>query len=582
MKPRAQGEFDIIFAGGGTTACVAAGRLAGANPSLSILVVESGQHSRDVPIHVQPCQFTANLVPTSTTMSFHVGKPTKHINNRIPILQCGRSVGGGSTVNFMVYVRGSASDYDDWAKFGNEGWSSHDLLPLMKKMETYTVKAGQPTHGYSGPIQVSTGGIDLGVGKQFLDVAKEYDSGRLQVDDNNDLVTANAYSTGRRSDAASAYLYPHSENANLQILVGKRVKRIIVENDRAVGIEYMNDAISCPEGSTEVTIVKASKLVVVSSGAFGSPAILERSGIGSPLTLNKHNVPVIVDLPGVGENYQDHFGVMPVFYASDETMTMDDVWSNAQEHAAWLKQWESSGKGKIATNGLEAMAKVRPTAAELSSMGPVFQSRWETFYQHTPDKPLAIIAPVAGFLGDHSILPPQKFITVEYYILYPESTGRVHIGSGDDANVALDFDPGIISNPADLPPLTMLYKRSRELARRMPCYRGEVPLYNPQFAADSPAACKETDGPVPISAPDIIYSAEDDEAIEDFLRNFVQSTWHSLGTCAMKPRAQGGVVDGRLNVYGVAGLKNTYSTALLIGEKAAMIIAEDLGIEMSV
>ncbi|KAF9230058.1 GMC oxidoreductase-domain-containing protein [Melanogaster broomeanus] len=362
----------------------------------------------------------------------------------------------------------------------------------------------------------------------------------------------------------------------------------------------MNDAISCPEGSTEVTIVKASKLVVVSSGAFGSPAILERSGIGSPLTLNKHNVPVIVDLPGVGENYQDHFGVMPVFYASDETMTMDDVWSNAQEHAAWLKQWESSGKGKIATNGLEAMAKVRPTGSRIIIHGTcisVEMGRHSTSILLTNPWPSLHRLPASSdSWGDHSILPPQKFITVEYYILYPESTGRVHIGSGDDANVALDFDPGIISKySADLPPLTMLYKRSRELARRMPCYRGEVPLYNPQFAADSPAACKETDGPVPISAPDIIYSAEDDEAIEDFLRNFVQSTWHSLGTCAMKPRAQGGVVDGRLNVYGVAGLKvadmsicpsnvgtNTYSTALLIGEKAAMIIAEDLGIEMSV
>ncbi|KAF9219456.1 alcohol oxidase [Gyrodon lividus] len=599
-------EFDIIFAGGGTTACVIAGRLTAADPSLKILIVESGQHSRDLPIHVQPCQFVANLAPTSTTVSFQVGRPSEYLNGRAPILQCGRSVGGGSTVNFMVYTRGAASDYDDWAEFGNEGWSLKDLLPLMKKIETYTPKANQPTHGYSGPIGISASATDLGVGRQFLDVAKEYDPDRPQVDDNNDLVTANAYSvspqlqkdtyidskTGRRSDAASRYLYPHSDNPNLQILVGKRVKRIIVENGHAVGFEYTNDAISCPGASTELTTVKALKLVVVCGGAFGSPAILERSGIGAPSILTKNKVQVVVDLPGVGENFQDHNGVFPPFYASDETTTMDDIWSNVQGHTAWLKEWQSSGKGKIAQNGLDAMVKIRPTAEELSSIGPMFQSRWETFFEHNPDKPLAIIAPVAGLTGGHSTLPPRKFTCMGYYTLYPESIGRVHIGSGDDANAALDFDPCFFSKPADIPPLNMLYKKARELARRMPSYRGEVASRHPQFAADSPAACKETDGPVPISAPDIMYSAEDDRAIEDFHRNSVQSTWHSLGTCAMKPRENGGVVDSSLNVYGVTGLKiadlsicpsnvgnNTYSTALLVGEKASVIIAQDLGID---
>ncbi|KIJ11538.1 alcohol oxidase [Paxillus involutus ATCC 200175] len=596
-------EFDIIFAGGGTTACVVAGRLAAADPSLKILVVESGQHSRDLPIHVQPCQFVANLAPDSTTVSFHVGKPSEHLNGRAPIMQCGRSVGGGSTVNFMVYVRGAASDYDDWAKLGNEGWSSNDLLPLMKKIETYTIKADQPTHGYSGPIQISASAMDLGVGKQFLDVAKEYDPSRPQVDDNNDLVTADAYSpwykyidskTGRRSDAASRYLYPHSENANLQILVGKRVKRVIVENGRAVGIEYTNDAISCPGASTELITVKASKMVVVSGGAFGSPAILERSGIGASPILKKNEVEVVVDLPGVGENYQDHNGVFPLYYASDETTTMDDLWSGnveLEEHAAWLKEWERSGKGKIAQNGLDAMVKLRPTAAELESIGPMFQHRWETFFKHSPDKPLAILSAAAGFSGDHSIEPGRKFVCMCYYTLYPESIGTVHIGSGDDPNAPLDFDPCLFSNPADVPPLNMLYKKARELARRMPSYRGEAAFVHPQFAADSAAACKEADGPVPISAPDIVYSAEDDKAIEHFHRNVVQSTWHSLGTCAMKPREECGVVDSRLNVYGVTGLKvadmsicptnvgnNTYSTALLVGEKAAIIIAQDLGI----
>jgi len=238
------------------------------------------------------------------------------------------------------------------------------------------------------------------------------------------------------------------------------------------------------------------------------------------------------------------------------------------------------------------MVKLRPTAAELESIGPMFQHRWETFFKHSPDKPLAILSAAAGFSGDHSIEPGRKFVCMCYYTLYPESIGTVHIGSGDDPNAPLDFDPCLFSNPADVPPLNMLYKKARELARRMPSYRGEAAFVHPQFAADSAAACKEADGPVPISAPDIVYSAEDDKAIEHFHRNVVQSTWHSLGTCAMKPREECGVVDSRLNVYGVTGLKvadmsicptnvgnNTYSTALLIGEKAAVLIAQDLGVD---
>jgi len=131
--------FDIIFAGGGTTACVIAGRLASADPSLKILVLESGQHSRDVPRHIQPCRYVEHLAPGSTTLSRYVAKPSTHLNGRAAIVPCGRAVGGGSAVNFMLYVRGAASDYDDWAAFGNKGWSFNELLPFFKKVNTVTI-----------------------------------------------------------------------------------------------------------------------------------------------------------------------------------------------------------------------------------------------------------------------------------------------------------------------------------------------------------------------------------------------------------------------------------------------------------
>ncbi|KAI9462703.1 GMC oxidoreductase-domain-containing protein [Boletus coccyginus] len=567
-------EFDIIFAGGEFSSESLIRAPTHAAPP-KILLVESGQHTCDLPHHVQPCRWpTAHLAPDSTTVALHVARPSPHLDGRAAVVPCGRSVGGGSTVNYMMYVRGAASDYDGWEALGNDGWGFDRVLPLIRKLETFTPVSDRSTHGYSGPVQISAG-TGLGIGSQFLDVARQYDPARPLVDDNNDFKTANAYSltftgqryvdpvTGKRADAASRYLYTHAGNPNITIVVGKRVKRVIIENGRAVGIEYTSDVVSCQEASDERVTVRATKLVVVSAGAFGSPAILERSGVGEPSVLEKNDVPVLVDLPGVGENYQDHLGARPAFYASDETETMDDVWSDPQAIAARLQEWEENGTGKIAHNGIEAFVKVRPTAAQLTFAEPALQRRWETFFQHCPDKPMGIILPFSG----------------------------VHITSGEDANSPLDFDPRYCSKPGDVAQLTMLYKMTRELVRRMPAYRGEVAAYHPKFPLGSPAVCGETDGPVPIDEPDIVYSDADDEAIAIFNRATAATTKHSLGTCAMKPRDQGGVVDARLNVYGVEWPQNmsicptnvgnnTYFTALLIGEKAAAMIAEELGVTL--
>jgi len=203
---------------------------------------------------------------------------------------------------------------------------------------------------------------------------------------------------------------------------------------------------------------------------------------------------------------------------------------------------------------------------------------------------MTIHLPLAGFRWDPSVSYDRKLLRTAYYILYPESTGSVHVTSRDHLNSPLDFDTGFLTKEGDIAQFILSYKFTRELIRRMPAYRGEFAAFHPKFPVGSAAACKERDVPALTDAPDIVYSDADDEAIVEFHRNSVTSTFHSLGTCAMKPRNQGGVVDARLNVYGVEGLKvadlsicpsnvgnNTYSTALVIGEKAAAIIAEDLG-----
>ncbi|KAG1847110.1 GMC oxidoreductase-domain-containing protein [Suillus tomentosus] len=602
MSPPSPTEFDIIFAGGGATACVVAGRLAACDSSLKILILEAGEHTLDKPAHVQLYQYPFHLAPTTTTLTFNFGNPSPHLNGRALVVPSGHSVGGASTINFGAYTRAPVSDYDDWAV---EGWESKNLIPLMKKFETYQVQPGCPTHGYTGPVKVSPGGHKLAISEEFVRVGMTYHK-RPYSEDTNDLKTCNTYSpwakyidstTGRRSDAAHCYVYNQAQNPNLQIWVGKRVTRIIFEDKRAVGVEFTNDLVSCPGADQSLSTVKASKLVVVSAGAFGSPAILERSGIGAEAVLKRCGIEPLVNLPGVGENYTDHDAVLVPYLAADEAITMDPLW-RGEESATKdaLAQWTANGTSLVASNGVDAKIKWRPDAEELKAMGPAFHERWNGFFRDHPDKCVAIFSLIAGYLGPLvGTLPPRNYMMAAYFTLYPASAGSVHIKVDENGKEALDFTTGFLEDPSDIVPINFAYKKMREIYRRLPSYRGEVAVGHPKFPEGSAAACGEASGPVDLNAPDIIYTAEDDVAIDNYHRDSVQTTWHSLGTCAMKPRAEQGVVDARLNVYGVTNLKvadmsivpknvgtNTYSTALLIGEKAAMIIAEELGLAYNV
>ncbi|KAF7336802.1 GMC-OxRdtase-N domain-containing protein [Mycena venus] len=591
--------YDIIFAGGGTTACVVAGRLAAADPSLKILIIEAGKHTKDIPTHTQPARFFRNLITGGDTLTFHVAKPSEALGNRPCIIPAGKGVGGGSCVNFMMYTRASPSDYDDWESLSNPGWGAKDLIPLSNKAET--LEPTTKNHGTSGPIKI-TKRMQTNIAKQYLAVAAARDKERTITDDTNDFspTSVNVYSpwfrymspdTGRRSDTAHHYIYNQTEqNKNLQILPHCRVKRVLFEGDRAVGVEYISHAPDAADKEAVVSVY-ASRLVVLSSGAFGSPAILERSGIGAADLLRAHNIHQIVELPGVGENYNDHNLLMISYHTSDQELTMDDIWHGKDEEIKVEEdRWLKDGSGMMAHNGIEAGIKIRPNARELEVLGPDFSKRWQEFFVDRPDKPVMWIGPLAGYTGVNASAKGRMY-AVGYYTEYPASLGRTHIKS-TDPYAPLEVEPGFLDKPEDVAVLRWAYKWSREMARRMDSYRGEFALEHPQFPPGSAAACVRADGPVPISAPDIVYSAEDDEAIDQYHRAAVGTTWHSLGTCAMKPRDQGGVVDSRLNVYGVKNLKvadlsiaptnvgaNTYNSALVVGEKAALIIADELGVK---
>ncbi|KAJ3794309.1 glucose-methanol-choline oxidoreductase [Lentinula aff. detonsa] len=332
--------YDIVFAGGGTTACIIAGRLAQADPSLKILIIEAGSHSFDLHHHVQPARYLNSLIK-GHTVSHHHSVQSKALGGRSVCVPSACCVGGGSAVNFMIYTRPAASDYDDWAKLGNPGWGSESLIPLAKKVETYQDPSGNPSvHGFSGPIKVSKGGCDTNIGKEFLETAAQYDKDReasLSAD-LNDFQTINVYApwhkyidsqTGKRSDTAHHFLYnlanfsldPSESKHNVHVSTNRRVVRVIFENNRAIGVEYVAREDMNSEHRLQPRIAYASRLIVLSSGAFGLPAILERSGIGSAKRLAEVDIRSrqFVDLPGVGENYNDHNLCVTPYLASEES-----------------------------------------------------------------------------------------------------------------------------------------------------------------------------------------------------------------------------------------------------------------------
>ncbi|KZT03334.1 GMC oxidoreductase [Laetiporus sulphureus 93-53] len=593
-------EVDIIVAGGGTSGCVLASRLAEEFPDLSILIVEAGPSTQDDVAHIQPARYRSHMRPDSTTMKFYASKESEYLDGRSVIVPTAQCLGGGSSVNWMMYARACVSDYDDWENVhGNKGWGYKDLLPFLRKMETYQIESGKETHGDSGPLKVSWGGYRGNLEGQFLDVAAKYDPERGSTDDVNAMTECNVYgrnpkwidaTNGRRQDVPHQYLYKLLNSTKLTVITEHVVKRVICRNERAVGIEYVSKHESGPGAKQQIHTVHARRLVVISAGAFGSPGILERSGIGGEKLLRDLSIDTIVDLPGVGENYNDHVGLFAPYVADDKADTHDALERNDPDEVdKWNAQWFEDGTGMMAANGLDAVIKLRPTMQELQDIGPDFHSRWAEAFEDATDRPVMWFGTGAWYGKEPVDVPSGKYWNVCYFLLRPSSIGYVHITSADNVHAPPDFDPKFLSCKDDLALLRWLYKRSREFARRLPYYRGEYLPGHPNFAPHSAAAGRASAQPVEISAPNLVFNEEDDKAIDDHTRASVSTIWHSLGTCAMKARNKGGVVDSQLNVYGVQGLKvadmsiapanvasNTYSTALVIGEKAAQIIIKEI------
>ncbi|KAF1945043.1 alcohol oxidase-like protein [Clathrospora elynae] len=591
-------EVDIIIAGGGTAGCIIAGRLAENDPSLCILVIEGGANNKDVASIVHPVFYLQNLLPTTKTALFYKGNKSKQLADREPIVPSGGTLGGGSSINFMMYTRAQRSDFDSWK---TPGWSADEMWPFLKKLETYHGPGEKEHHGYDGPVHVSDGGYRAKTAEDdFIRAAGQVGFPEVKdlqnLEDNNGIQRWQRYVSpeGKRQDTAHTYIHPKLEDgqhSNLHVLVESKVVRVLFdENKRATGVEYTpNPEFQATIGLSmhPIKAVRARKLVIVTCGACGTPPVLERSGLGDKKILERAGVPLVEELPGVGKDYQDHHLVLYPYKTSLEPdQTIDGVLSGRVDAAEMVKNKDKM----LGWNAIDVSSKLRPTEDEVTSLGPEFKAAWDRDFKYAPNRPLVLCGLVSCFLGDPASIPAGQYVTAGNYTAYPYSRGHMHI-TGPKHDDALDFDVGFFNdtNDIDLKKQIWAYKKHREILRRTNFYRGELAAGHPKFPSGSAVAVVENvDAPLS-DVQDLVYSKEDDAAIEQWLRENVNTTWHSLGTCKMAPREDDGVVDKDLNVYGVSGLKiadlsippenvggNTNNTALVIGEKAADIILMEL------
>lgn len=379
---------------------------------------------------------------------------------------------------------------------------------------------------------------------------------------------------GIRQSVPHAVLYPLLEsNATcLRVITEWAVLRVLFDDGKqATGVEVVQKSGEATDAPSATITIKARKQVVLSAGAFGSPMILERSGIGSPTLLGEHGIPLISAVEGVGINYRDHNMVtFPYKSTAKPEEGLDDLFTGKLS-----TEGTPTTNPVLGWNGLEVGGKIRPSEADVETFDGDLRESWERDFKTQTERPLLLLQMGPFFLGDHSNLPSgQQYFTMCAASAYPYSRGSVHI-SGPSIHDEPDFRAGFLTHKSDLGMLVWGYKKTREIARRMVRYAGVFehghPVFKDGSAAEYAKDYETIQQKSKVELDDILYDRDDEDAIKECVREQAKTLWHSMGTCAMKPFADGGVLDAELNVYGVKGLKvagesslKTYATSKLI------------------
>lgn len=521
---------DFLIVGAGSAGCALAARLT-ENPDISVLLLEAGPADTNPYIHLPVGFFAMTSGPLTWGLKT---APQRHANNReIPYAQA-RVLGGGGSINAEIFTRGCPEDYDAWAnEFGCNGWSFKDVQPFFLKSEDNDTFSGD-WHGLGGPLGVSS------LAPQTLTRAFVQSCQQLGIPYNPDFngavqAGAGVYQTtirnARRCSAAVGYLRPALSRKNLHLRTGVQINRIVVENNRAVGVELIENG--------RPTTVRADREVLITSGAVGSPKLLLLSGIGPADELTQLGIPVCADVSDVGKNLHDHFGI-DIVYELNGPYSLDKY---AKFH--W-KVWA----------GLEyALFRKGPVASNIVEGGAFWYADRDA---PTPDLQFHFLVG-AGVEAGVPKIASGSGVTLNSYTLRPRARGSVTLRSANPMDAAI-VDPNFLGDPYDLNTSTEGVKISREILSQSAIGKFVRKEHFPGSSVSSQAE------------------------FEAYARQYGRTSYHPVGTCRMGGD-MGSVVDPQLRVRGIEGLRvcdssvmprlvssNTNAPSIMIGEKASSLI----------
>lgn len=520
--------FDYIVIGGGSAGSVLAGRLT-EDPAVRVCLLEAGPADKSVLIHCPAglavmAKFELNGWGQNTT-------PQAALNGRQGYQPRGKVLGGSSSINAMVYVRGQHADYDHWAAQGNPGWGWEDVKPYFLRAE-HNERGTDAWHGQGGPLNVA----DLRSPHRFSQLFNEagVQAGHPHNTDFNGATQEGVgmyqvtHKNGERHSVAKGYLTPHLARSNLQVVTGAHATRILFEGRRAVGVEYRQGG--------ALHQVRASREVLLSAGALLSPQLLMLSGVGPGAHLQRHGIPVLHDLPGVGQHLHDHPDVVQVMDAPQLKDLFGISTSGMWSQLRGVLEWRRSRTGMLTTNFAEAGGFIKSDPAEAA-----------------PDLQLHF---VIGKLVDHG----RKTVLGHGYsahvcLLQPRSRGTVALATKDPMALPL-VDPRFLEDADDMRRMVRGFQRLRDILAQ-------------------PALARFGARELPASA-----GAQTPAQIEQFIRQYADTIYHPVGTCRMGPGPLD-VVDAQLRVHGLQGLRvvdasimprivsgNTNAPTVMIAEKA--------------